>query len=87
MTEIPKDGLWFASVGGNPTEVIRISAGQMYSIGCADPHALNGVELIEMVDDMPVTAAGMAKKRRAWRARQERHFKKPGRYPSYRRFP
>lgn len=87
MTDIPKDGLWFASVGGNPTEVVRVSGGQMYSIGCADPHGLTGVEFIEIIDEMPLNAAKSAAKEKAFLAARARHFKKTGHYPRYRTFP
>lgn len=89
MTQIPKDGLWFASVGGNPTEVVRISGGQMYSIGCADPHPLDGIELIEMItkDDMPLSVKRQAAQDRAFRAAATREFKRTGFSRGYRAFP
>ena len=84
----PRDGFWFASVGGNPTEVVRIHAGQMFSTGCADAHPLDGVELIERIKrmDMPLP--------KAKRALQEAHFERMnaesahlGVFRGYRRFP
>lgn len=87
MTDKPEDGLWFASVGGNPTEVVRVSGGQMYSIGCADAHDLGGIEFIELIDDLPLSAKKQAHRDRAFSAAKTRQFNRTGVYPSYRTFP
>lgn len=85
----PKDGLWFASVGGNPTEVVRVSNGQMYSIGCADPHPLDGIEFIERIakNDMPLSVKRQASQDRAFRAARTRFRNQHGFSQGYRRFP
>ena len=63
MSDKPENGLWYASVGGNPTEVVRVTDDGWYSIGCADVHDFGGVEFIRLVNLnwWPVNAATKAK--------------------------
>lgn len=82
-----KDGLWFASVGGNRAEPVRIHNGQMYTIGCADPHGLEGVELLERIlrENLPMTKEQEERAHKAW-VRQVQRERAAGKHVGYRTF-
>jgi hypothetical protein len=72
-----KTKLWWASVGGNDCEPVRVGrkAGKevFYSIGCADAHPLDGVTLVqEFGDNVPLTPAQSEHQRKL----SERAFKR-----------
>lgn len=82
------DKIWWASVGGNPCEPVRVrtedSEQVFYSIGCGDAHPLDGVILVKEAD-APLSPKESVKEQR----RRDRAFKKAiaaGNY-AYRRFP
>jgi len=89
VSDKPENGLWYASVGGNPTEVVRVTDDGWYSIGCADVHDFGGVEFIRLVNLnwWPVNAATKAKQEAAFEKQLNAYHKKHGRWPNYRRFP
>lgn len=84
----PRNGFWFASVGGAPTEVVRIHGGLMFSTGCADGHSLEGVELIERIEDdaFPLPKRKREAAERRWQAQLDADHKR-GVWHNYRTFP
>lgn len=84
-----KGHLWWASVGGNKTEPVRVvTQGErkvFYSIGCGDPHELEGVELLEKITDAPLSRRSLAASEAA-NARWSAYYEKNRRYLGYRRF-
>lgn len=84
-----KTKLWWASIGGGKTEPIRVTEVDgkqvFYSIGCTDPHDMEGVELIEEVDAMPLSRRSQVAKDAA-NIRWDRYRESVGRNLSYRRF-
>lgn len=87
MTE--KSVLWWASIGGAKTEPIRVVEENgrklFYSIGCNDPHEMEGVELIREVGSMPMNKASLAAQAAA-RARWDTYRGKRGFSLGYRQF-
>ena len=83
----PKAGFWYASVGGAKTEIVRIHDGLMFSTGCADGHALEGVELIERIDDeeFPLPKVKREANAKKWEATKLRDARN-GVWHNYRRF-
>jgi hypothetical protein len=86
-----KSELWWASIGGNKCEPIRVmrdEAGhpkEWFSIGCADPHPISdGMQLVEQItsDDIPLTPKEQEKQRKQW----ERDHKQRHPLAGYRRF-
>jgi hypothetical protein len=81
--------LWWASVGGNKTEPVRVvkEGGRriFYSIGCGDPHELDGVELLEKITDMPLSKRSRAASEAA-NARWSAYYEANRQYLGYRRF-
>lgn len=72
--------LWWASIGGSDCEPIRLIRDrkglpkEWFSIGCGDPHSLEGVVLIEIIPPhtIPLTHAQQKKQERAWKREQAR---------------
>lgn len=89
-----KTELWWASIGGNTCEPIRVVLEDndgpprgWFSIGCADEHTgLEGVELVTQIrdDDIPPTPAEKAAQEAAWQRAQE--AARASRPRGYRRF-
>jgi hypothetical protein len=52
MTDTLETKLWWASVGGEPCEPVRVAIDRsfFYSIGCNDPHPLDGVVLVKEIE-------------------------------------
>lgn len=82
-----KSKLYWASVGGQKTEPVRVvelDGKQMfYSIGCTDPHDMEGVELIAEIDAMPLSKRSEAAQDAA-NIRWDRYRETLGRNLSYR---
>lgn len=81
--------LYWASVGGQKTEPVRVADEEgrrvFYSIGCNDPHDMEGVELIAEIDAMPLSKRSQASQDAA-NIRWERYRDAVGRNLSYRRW-
>jgi hypothetical protein len=64
---VTKSEIWWASVGGNSCEPVRVLTenGQkvFYSIGCGDAHPLDGVVLVREADP-PLSPKESVKERR-----------------------
>lgn len=80
--------LWWASIGGNTCEPIRVMrvTKEWFSIGCNDSHPLTeeGVQLVARMD-APDTPKRAEKKRLEWEAKVKRDRKR-GIIHGYRRF-
>lgn len=81
-----KTELWWASIGGNPCEPVRVVRGEngdtWFSIGCADPHPLSdAVALVEEIEPAPPTPKEQKRLERAWATQA-----KAERSGGYRRF-
>lgn len=81
--------LYWASVGGGKTEPVRVAEldGKQvfYSIGCNDPHDMEGVELIDEIDAMPLSKRSQAAQDAA-NVRWGKYREAVGRNLSYRRW-
>lgn len=56
--------LYWASIGGQKTEPIRVADENgekvFYSIGCNDPHPMEGAELLGEISGMPLSKRSQA---------------------------
>lgn len=81
--------LYWASIGGQKTEPVRVVEENgkkvFYSIGCSDPHDIEGVELIEEIDAMPLSKRSQSAQDAA-NIRWDRYRASVGRNLSYRRW-
>lgn len=84
-----KGQLYWASVGGSKTEPIRVvTEGErqvFYSIGCGDPHEMEGVELLGKITEAPLSQRSQAASDAA-RARWDAYYEKQRANLGYRRF-
>lgn len=85
--------LWWASVGGEKTEPIRVvdEGGKkvFYTIGCNDPHDMDGVELLGEILAMPLSKRSRSAQNAAnarWESQQFRHREQHGWDRGYRRW-
>jgi hypothetical protein len=85
--------LYWASIGGGKTEPVRVAEENgkrvFYSIGCTDPHDMEGVELIEEIDAMPLSKRSQAAQDAAnvrWERQRAAERMASGRNASYRRW-
>lgn len=85
--------LYWASIGGQKTEPIRVVDENgnkvFYSIGCNDPHDMDGVELLGEIDWMPLSKRSRSAQEAAntrWERHRERHQEEHGWDRSYRRW-
>lgn len=84
--------LWWASVGGNTCEPIRVikdrngKPKEWFSIGCADPHPIadEGFQLVAQIT-VPLTPEQAERKHAEWEAKVEADRKR-GIIHGYRRF-
>jgi hypothetical protein len=95
-----ENGFYLAVVGdGDEGEPIRVQDGKWYSIGCADPHDMASVLIIEELDVTVPTKAERDEQERkeaeeeAWEARARQisydeycilFYRRHGRYPGHR---
>lgn len=84
--------LWWVSVGGNQCEPARVvlegNDRTVFTIGCADGTLLSntcGIELVEEIDDIPLTPADEAKRRDEWEKKRAEDRAR-GIHHGYRRF-
>jgi hypothetical protein len=85
--------LYWASVGGEKTEPVRVAEENgkqvFYSIGCNDPHEMDGVELLGEINSMPLSKRSQAAQDAAnarWNTQREQHRQDHGWNRSYRRW-
>lgn len=77
-----KTDLWWVSVGGNKCEPARVVSEDgkqvVYTIGCPDGILVtpeSGVELVEKMDDPPLTSAASLAAKLKWERKIEREAK------------
>lgn len=85
--------LYWASVGGEKTEPIRVAEENgkqvFYSIGCNDPHDMEGVELLGEIGWMPLSKRSQVAQDAAnarWERSREQQRKQAGHDWHYRRW-
>lgn len=77
---------WWISVGGESCEpAVVTDNGEVFTLGCPDPHDPATIEMVQKMGWIPDTPAEAERKRKAWEAKVERDRKR-GIYHGYRRF-
>jgi hypothetical protein len=85
--------LYWASIGGEKTEPVRVVEENgkqvFYSIGCNDPHGMEGVELLGEISGIPLSRRSQAAQDAAnerWERQRAAERTVMGRNASYRRW-
>lgn len=96
LPELPyENGFYMAVIGDNDgfAEPVRIEDGHWYSTGCADPHSLNSIRVVQALDTKTATNAKIEADRKDEELRQrdyekwaKAYRKKYGRAPGHRRW-
>jgi hypothetical protein len=86
-TEI-SNGFYMAYVGANTkSEPVRVQDGFWYSTGCADPHSLDSLTVVEQLQPDELDTRTDAQKEADYERYRKNYIRWHGREPGHRRWP